>query len=191
MSASKACRTCGVEKPSEDYIPTYATCRMCIREREKARRHANREEFNAKQRARRDANRDRVVAWHRQYREEHRDRLNAQNRQWKANNAEKIRAYARVYYWQNLAAQRERSRVKAALARASTSTRPEFVAYASVIYRDPCAYCTGPGGELDHIVPVSRGGKSDWDNSTSACSTCNRAKHAKPLLLWMAERSAA
>lgn len=45
-----------------------------------------------------------------------------------------------------------------------------------------CAYCSTPlnhGGHVDHIVPVSRGGKNEPENLTLACARCNLEKHAK------------
>ncbi len=49
-----------------------------------------------------------------------------------------------------------------------------------------CAYCgrkAGAGGELsmkeltvDHITPLSRGGKSSWLNTVCACQRCNTRK---------------
>lgn len=44
-----------------------------------------------------------------------------------------------------------------------------------------CQYCSKVGGELelDHIVPVSRGGLATEDNLTTACLKCNRQKHNK------------
>jgi len=40
-----------------------------------------------------------------------------------------------------------------------------------------CQYC-GKVDELtlDHVVPKSRGGKSNWDNLTTACKRCNSRK---------------
>jgi hypothetical protein len=34
--------------------------------------------------------------------------------------------------------------------------------------------------ELDHILPLSRGGTHTWDNVQCACRACNREKHSKP-----------
>ena len=46
-----------------------------------------------------------------------------------------------------------------------------------------CQYCgkKPPGGELtiDHIVPVSRGGKTTWVNCALACLKCNHKKGAR------------
>ncbi len=40
-----------------------------------------------------------------------------------------------------------------------------------------CQYCgTVDELTLDHVVPKSRGGKSNWDNLTTACKRCNSRK---------------
>ena len=54
-----------------------------------------------------------------------------------------------------------------------------------VLKRDKyvCQYCgaCGPAVELeiDHIIPVSRGGTDDIDNLKTACFDCNRGKGAE------------
>ena len=53
----------------------------------------------------------------------------------------------------------------------------------AVLERDhyTCQYCGCSGTEatleIDHIVPVSKGGVSDMNNLVTACFDCNRAKH--------------
>jgi 5-methylcytosine-specific restriction endonuclease McrA len=41
-----------------------------------------------------------------------------------------------------------------------------------------CVYCGERGGRLtlDHVVPRSRGGKSEWDNVVTSCAPCNLRK---------------
>jgi len=43
-----------------------------------------------------------------------------------------------------------------------------------------CQYCgVQPGKEhltMDHILPRSRGGRTDWENVATACAPCNRRK---------------
>lgn len=43
-----------------------------------------------------------------------------------------------------------------------------------------CQYCgvevTKKTATLDHVLPISHGGKSTWENSTTACSPCNGRK---------------
>ena len=46
-----------------------------------------------------------------------------------------------------------------------------------------CQYCGADidrkEATLDHVVPVSKGGKSVWENCTTACGPCNSAKSDK------------
>jgi 5-methylcytosine-specific restriction endonuclease McrA len=48
----------------------------------------------------------------------------------------------------------------------------------NVIARDrgTCGYCLGPGNEMDHIIPRSRGGKHEWENVITCCRPCNSKK---------------
>lgn len=68
-------------------------------------------------------------------------------------------------------------------------------AWARVIRRDPCTYCGGPGGTLDHIEPRARrargvGGVHSWLNFTGACGTCNSSKGARGMLGYLWDRAA-
>ena len=53
---------------------------------------------------------------------------------------------------------------------------------ANIYARDKheCQYCGSefPVSELtfDHVVPVSQGGRKDWENIVTSCITCNRRK---------------
>ena len=57
-------------------------------------------------------------------------------------------------------------------------TNPNFTRF-NVFLRDKfcCQYC-GSNKELtfDHLLPRSKGGKTDWDNVVTACSSCNVKK---------------
>jgi 5-methylcytosine-specific restriction endonuclease McrA len=53
------------------------------------------------------------------------------------------------------------------------------------IRKSPCFYCGTIGlNELDHIVPLSRGGKHTIGNLVSACRTCNASKGNKTIMEW-------
>lgn len=39
-----------------------------------------------------------------------------------------------------------------------------------------CAYCLGRGSTVEHLLPVSRGGPSTWQNTVIACVPCNTRK---------------
>jgi 5-methylcytosine-specific restriction endonuclease McrA len=52
----------------------------------------------------------------------------------------------------------------------------------TVLARDhyTCQYCNAQPGKahltIDHIVPRSRGGETEWENVVTACGPCNRRK---------------
>lgn len=45
--------------------------------------------------------------------------------------------------------------------------------------RNTCVYCEAPATEVDHVVPVSRGGTHALDNLVAACSQCNAEKNIR------------
>jgi len=59
--------------------------------------------------------------------------------------------------------------------------RPAFTRF-NVFLRDKftCQYCGAPGSAehltFDHVIPRSRGGKTEWENIVAACSGCNLEK---------------
>ena len=66
------------------------------------------------------------------------------------------------------------------------------VSRTNVYLRDgyKCQYCgvnvTDTTGTLDHVLPLSKGGKSNWLNLTTACKPCNwkkGSKHQKPKVM--------
>ena len=58
-----------------------------------------------------------------------------------------------------------------------------------VLESGPCAYCGDLfPGEVDHVIPVSRGGTSDRDNLAPSCIRCNRDKTGLLLSEWSAAR---
>lgn len=48
-----------------------------------------------------------------------------------------------------------------------------------------CQYCGKKVSEkkltVDHVVPLSRGGRHEWENVVAACSSCNNRKGNKAL----------
>lgn len=53
-----------------------------------------------------------------------------------------------------------------------------------------CDYCGGPGGTVDHVVPLSRGGQHAEGNLVPACRPCNSSKADKLLIEWLIARRA-
>ena len=54
-----------------------------------------------------------------------------------------------------------------------------------VLARDnhTCAYCgDGEANQVDHIIPVSKGGSNELHNLVTACARCNRLKSDRALM---------
>jgi hypothetical protein len=49
---------------------------------------------------------------------------------------------------------------------------------------EPCQYCGSAGGEVDHIVPLSRGGLHHPSNFAPCCRSCNASKGNKLVGEW-------
>ena len=59
-----------------------------------------------------------------------------------------------------------------------------------IVRADPCAWCGGAGGAVDHIAPQSRcrpGRRKSWTNLTGACADCNGRRGDAPVLQWLAD----
>ena len=56
------------------------------------------------------------------------------------------------------------------------------------VYQQSNGVCVACGKsdelEVDHIIPLSRGGSNDLSNLQLLCSTCNRSKGAKTMQEW-------
>ena len=100
------------------------------------------------------------------YAKQNRPARNAYHKRWRGMNVEHVRQYYR-----------ER-------ARRTRPIRDERTGQA-IMRRDPCSYCGGPGGEVDHITPVTKGGPNEWDNWAGACRSCNARKRERSLLTFL------
>jgi 5-methylcytosine-specific restriction endonuclease McrA len=59
-------------------------------------------------------------------------------------------------------------------------------------YRHRCAYCGGNDGgiHMDHVIPLSRGGRHAIGNVLPACQGCNLSKGAKLVAEWKRDEAA-
>lgn len=121
-----------------------------------------------------------------------RDEDNAAQRAWyRANRTRAIAASKAV-----IARNPERSRMYAHKTRAMRKAAPGLVTVEEwkakwARFEGRCVYCMAPAVELEHVIPLSRGGSNWIANLVPACFGCNRAKHGKTLDEWLGEDRAA
>lgn len=56
---------------------------------------------------------------------------------------------------------------------------PPTAKYLKELLSKKCAYCDKPSEQIDHIIPISKGGLHDISNVIGACKKCNQKKAAK------------
>lgn len=147
--------------------------------------------------ARSERCKDAVNAERARYRERHREKLRAKAKAYRAANLEKRRAYERAYYQRHreriiaraLAWNRDNPEARAELARRRGRADGTFLErdWERLISRFAglCAYCrVRPWAEIDHIIPLARGGRNTIGNVLPACLACNRSKNARLLIEW-------
>jgi 5-methylcytosine-specific restriction endonuclease McrA len=128
---------------------------------QKAARAAHPEKFAAKQKRWRDKNPD----YHAEYRVEYADRQRELGAKWVREHPEHVRA--------------NNHRRLARLRGAEGVFTPADTDAIRERQQDRCAACGDPlcgGGEIDHIVPLSRGGSNWPSNLQWLCRFCNRSK---------------
>lgn len=151
------------EQPSVPMTPTERTAAWRIANPEKTK--AQRDRYRAKYKERRKV--DALARYHRLMAEDP-ERVRKLRREW---------------------AKTDKGAIAGRLARhgrRGAAPSAEAKAFAPVLLADPCSYCGGPGGELDHIDPITRDGDGGFDNFTSACRTCNARKSDQTLLAFLA-----
>jgi 5-methylcytosine-specific restriction endonuclease McrA len=152
-------------------------CKSCRRLHYKS----NAEEIKETNRAYREANPDKVRETnlrysrkeevkkrHKEYNQSHAEQIRKNNRSLVDRNRERYRAY-----WRNRWARKHAS---------EGNLTPEDIQAQFKRQKGKCYYCNNPLGddyELDHVVPLSRGGSNLPDNIVMACKPCNRSKHDK------------
>lgn len=138
------------------------------------------------------------------WREENRDLHNARGRSYSARNKDIRRRKQAIYRAQNPGVWREWARhnrdgliVRKQARRSQKKANRDSV---GVSLRDwirmvnrfngRCAYCEEPTGspQMDHVIPLSRGGRHAIGNVLPVCISCNSSKKDKYLFEWKVAR---
>ena len=204
LSMSHSTRTPSSHQESSSSDNT-KTCRACGRTLDRAQFYARSDSPDGlrndckdctKERARLAVQRnpEKRKEYMRQYGEVNRAHLNEQarvrfkrndrklySRQYRAQNRQSVLENERRYRVQN----RHKETARRLVRRSAMPVDDATIEYLRILRGDICSYCGKSAGTVDHIVPVADGGTNDWDNLTSACSSCNSRKHDRSLLTFL------
>lgn len=129
----------------------------------------NREQVLKRMKIRREKFPEIHKAVSKRYAKKNKEKLALRSSQWVKQNPEKNRA------------KRARRRALEIGSSFSKITKKEI----SNLYNQACVYCGSRARiEIDHVVPLSRGGSHSIGNLVAACRYCNRSKGDKTIMEW-------
>ena len=124
------------------------------------------------------------LAYLAKWRDKNRAKLQEYQRNYNANNRDKERVKSAKYLaknpeWNALKSQKRRARL------ANCETLAISKKDMRHIYKQNCSFCkTKEDITLDHIIPISRGGRHSIGNLQPLCRTCNSSKKDKTIMEW-------
>lgn len=193
--AARPCPKCGA---ADRY--SWGRCKPCARASVRRWQAENPDKVAANAGATRlwkAENRDRVLAYSRAYYAENRDLLLAKEAEYRDANADLVRERNRGAVRRYVAAHPERKQAQRQRRRAleQGAATAEKINPIEIFERDRylCLICMTPtlpydkstrfhpqSPTLDHVVPLSKGGRHARDNVTCAHRVCNTRKQARP-----------
>ena len=173
----------------------YATPEHKIRE--KVRRIAHRDTILVQRKVYRTINHDDILAYSRTYNAGHRIVTKVVDAAYRIANKDKRAAYDTIHQKgrlleRTLSAEKRRALIYGNTPINELLTEPQWQAKLTE-YNHRCAYCGCKLGyakgdkhpTLDHVIPVSRGGKHSASNIVPSCLHCNCSKNAKTPEEWI------
>lgn len=162
----------------------------------------NREYATERHREYVDARREEIKAYQRKHYHENIEAKREENKRYRAKDPEAARQKERDYYARTKERRRKQAREKyerqkldpvwreREWARLNYLNRLRYdhvggvskdvAEYAMMLRKEPCEYCgTLVAGEIDHVIPLSRGGLHERENLAPCCRSCNRSKRDK------------
>ncbi len=121
-------------------------------------------------------NKEREKEYRRKFYRDNRDRLLRGSREWSKANPEN---------------NRKRTHKKRAIKKGALGWMPPYPE--GILFGQQvglCLYCSADleqsGWHMEHKIPLSRGGRHDWNNVCLSCPGCNQTKHTKTAEEFMA-----
>ncbi len=157
------------------------------REYDRQYKDKNRERITQRRRKYTARTRERKAAYDRAYYQANKERIREREKEYRQRNRERENSWRRVYMKENRARFRDRNTAAVRRRRARRHGADGFHTEQDIrfIYDRQggrCWWCQcelNGTYEVDHRVPLSRGGSNDPSNLVVSCMSCNRRKHNK------------
>jgi 5-methylcytosine-specific restriction endonuclease McrA len=123
--------------------------------------------------------------YHKEWYQKNKESKLLSNAKWHAENPDKMSEYQKSYFKSHP----EQSRLKGSRRRARKLNGGVYsvtVKEIADMLKRPCFYCGEESKHIDHIVPLSRGGRHSIGNLIQACASCNLSKSNKFVIEWSA-----
>lgn len=174
----KTCRTCG-----ENFESTWIYQKFCG--------------TRCRRKDRYQRTRDRAIAYSMQWVSQNRAKHRRYAYVWASRNRKRVNEMARMWYWRNPETARMHARLSGGKRKArrlgGDSIGVSARDWQRLIdrYRGCCVYCGKPASpiHMDHVIPLSRGGRHAIGNVVPACAPCNLSKHDAFVVEWKRRRS--
>ena len=154
-----------------------------IAKKNKAWRERNADYVKQQAKKRRNKNKDQKALADKIWASNNKDKVNANSRRWRASNPEKAKQVGRKSRLANPLIQRNKTARRRSLLRSNGTYLVSKIEILRLL-RKGCFYCGANAEHIDHIVPISRGGRHSVGNLTGACKSCNLSKGAKFITEW-------
>jgi HNH endonuclease len=148
--------------------------------RRKQHYHANIDHAKEAGRIWRMKNRDKKLKDDAQWQIDNPERVKARNKRWQDKNRDAVRSFTRNY----------RAKKKAAAGFHTGEDIKDLFQSQNGICACGCGASLSDGYDVDHIIPVSRGGDNWPSNLQLLTPTCNKSKNDKTMEEWMIARAA-
>ena len=179
MIQTAICKKCQLEKPIDKFSKESrrasgirTQCKKCYASYSRDWARKNSDVVNARVRAYHQKNKDDLNLKRAIRAKKNPEQTNESRNRWARNNPEKIRA----------------SRVKSLHRRRALEKAFNYEVPVKAIRKmqnSACSYCGASGKiEIDHVVPISKGGRNSEGNLVPACATCNKSKSDKFVMEW-------
>lgn len=170
------CKWCEKAKPVDDFTFENKSqnrrkhyCKECNQERLKKYYYKKRPELLAKKKASYLENKPKYLEKSRKYREENPEKVKAAMTEWVSAHPGNLR---------------KNNKKRKAVLRGATAKAISVKELESLLSK-PCFYCGSKDDiQIDHVVPIARGGLHSIGNLAPACKSCNSSKNKWFLTEW-------